>query len=626
MILPRPLLPALPLVLAACAGQAPPPADPSPARAANPSPPAAPAQVAAEEAPARSDEPPAVVVLRGRVNSLRMSWTNAERLLRATGGPPLPLSPDLLAMGMLGPAVAGVVDLDQPTDIAFFGERVDRFAVAVRVDQRAAPRLRQRFKLAPRKGMLHIEAVLGDEPDQEGGLPACAFVEDEDDAVRAVCASDEELLDLAGLYLARTQARAAQRGDMRLELNFSHFLPIIEREQQATPPKDRGEKAGQRMGKELLEDIGRVAFVGSWGRNEIEAEVEVGFPQPRAGLSLAMLSRPAASTPPPPAYMRLPKDASLALYAHGDGRALVPLRELVIGTIRDGLIEEGYDADLVKTMSDKAAGLFFTGGPLVAAAGMDRSRAEGAFAAWGKDATKGREGAFRALRAWTVFGVEEPAERWIHGLEELVKIGDEIDRRKIAAGKGGAAGASAKGADPKKPEESRERTTILKVAPPKGLPKGTLHMEMRSRPRAKDAPPPHTRHVYVVPDGSLTWLALGEDEAEVLTHLRASLEGAPARTIASMPELEWTRVAGATAGGFVTVAGANLLFTDDERDSDLAKAQATLAQLGAMPSRGDTVIPWLVTSEDMPPQGTRLRVQARLPIAAIADIASIFKP
>jgi hypothetical protein len=142
----------------------------------------------------------------------------------------------------------------------------------------------------------------------------------------------------------------------------------------------------------------------------------------------------------------------------------------------------------------------------------------------------------------------------------------------------------------------------------------------------KDAPPAHTRHVYVVPDGARTWFGIGENEADVVARLRATLEGAPARTIASMPEVEWTRTMGATAGGFVTVAGANLLFGDDERDADLVKAQATLAVLGALPTRGDTPIPWLVTSEDMAPRGTRVRVRARLPVSAITDIAQIAAP
>lgn len=577
----------------------------------------------ADAAPPRSDEAPADLLVSGRVGSLRMSWANTERLLRATGAPPLPMSPDLIAMGLLGPAVADVVDLDQPTEIAFFGEEMDQFAVVLRVRPRAAPRLREMFRLVPRRGMLQIAEVLVEVPDVQGGLPACAFVEDEDDGVRAVCASDEDLLDRAGLYLAHAHARGGARGgDVRVDLDFARFLPIVERQQKDDPPKDRAEATGQRMANELLADIGRVGLVGSWGKNEIEAEVEIGFSQPRSALSRAMVSRPAASTPPPASFLRLPKDASLALYAHGDARALQPLRDLMYGAVHDSLIDDGFDAPLVETLTKKAEELFFTGGPLVFAAGMDRAGAESALAAWSKDkgAAKGREGAYRAVRAWSVFGVEEPSARWVNGLEELVKLGDEIDRRHGATPGGAAPSATGK------PGENRERLTIVKGAPPKGLPKGTLHLEMRSRPRVKDAPPPHTRHVYVVPDGERTWLGLGENEAEILGRLRTTLEGAPARTIASMPELEWTRTTGATAGGFVTVAGANLLFADDERDTDLAELEGTLAQFGLLPSRGDTVIPWLVTSEDMSPKGTRLRVQAHLPVAAITDIAAIARP
>jgi hypothetical protein len=116
---------------------------------------------------------------------------------------------------------------------------------------------------------------------------------------------------------------------------------------------------------------------------------------------------------------------------------------------------------------------------------------------------------------------------------------------------------------------------------------------------------------------------MGEDEAGVIAHLRVALEGSPERTLAGLSEIDATRAAGAIAGGFVTVAGANLLMLDDTRDEHLTAAMDVVESLRVLPGRGETLIPFLLITEDTPKGGARMRAHTRLPITAIADIVKL---
>lgn len=590
------------------------------------------------------DTPPEGLVMQGRITNLRMSWANADRLLVANGGSPIGASPEVMALGFVGPALADIVDLGAPLDVGIFGEGSDRFVLSLGVDPDVAPRLGRLFTWEPEDGMLRITGTRGEESPFEPMLPACALTNpDEDTSQRLVCASDEDLLHEAGGYMGRKVAREPGEGDVRLELDASRLFADLANEA-SEPNESAAEAAGDALGKSFLRDIGRLSFVGAWGKNEIDAEMVLGFPRNGSAFSQVLTARPSAQTPPPSVFARLPRDAAVALYGQGaNARSLSPLRDELLRALLKDMVEEGYDQGLLDVFGEKVSALFFTGGPIAVAVGVDRAGAEKALVGFQKDEqpredepkpkdkpkAKGKEdpraAAFRALRSWTVVGVEEPFETWSRGLMAIIDAGNAVDAKKNGTSKAGAGGATTTPTKPGKKDKDRETTTILPVKPSPSAPKGSLHLEIRVKPLVPDAPPAHVTHMYVMADGSRTWIGVGEDEASVLARLSLTREGAPEKTIAGMPELDLTRTAGASAGGFFTLAGATQFFLDDDRDADLPIAAAKMQGLATLPSRGETIIPWVLVAEDEPRGGSRVRIKAHLVVPALADMMALSK-
>jgi hypothetical protein len=294
---------------------------------------------------------------------------------------------------------------------------------------------------------------------------------------------------------------------------------------------------------------------------------------------------------------------------------------------------------LLDVFSEKVSALFFTGGPMALALGVDRAAAEKALAGFRKDEpadepkpkdkpkAKGKDdrraAAFRSLRSWLVAGVEEPFETWSRGITAIVDAGNVLDAKKNGTSKAGAAQGGSVTAKPGNKDKDRETTNIVPAKPAAAAPKGSLHLEIRVRPLVADAPPAHVAHMYVVPDGSRTWIGVGEDEAALLARLALSREGAPEKTVAGMPELDLARASGASAGGFFTLAGATQFFLDSDRDAALPVAAEKMLGLSTLPSRGETVVPWVLVAEDDARGGSRVRVKARLVVSALADMIAL---
>jgi hypothetical protein len=570
----------------------------------------------AAPAPA-SIEAPEGMLASGRIENVRVSWDNVQRLLHRTSVGGIGADLETMVQVLVGADMAGLVDLDRPADVALFDGADERIALSMHLRPGAAARLRKSFALKERGGggLLYVTG------DREVGpvdpaTQACAFdVEDEDDPLVA-CAADEDLLEQAAPYFLRVLARVKSEDDISAQLDFAKLRPLLDDDDDDAPPKNRAEAEGSALGEGLIADLGLVGLAGSWGRNELTAEFSLGFAERRSPLTLAMTGRPRPDAPPPSSFLRLPRDAGLAFYAQGLTAAdLDPLRDVAVRALRADMLDEGYDAAKLEDFLGRLASLFLAGSPFALAAGVDRAGAEHALAAWDHDrkTPKTREAAFRSLRGWMVAGIEGDA--WSRGLADIVRLSNELDQLKNG-GKKPAGGAAVKGSS----TDDDEQTEGVIAAAPKDLPKGALHVEMRARPLAKDVRPAHTSHLYVVPDGARTWIGLGEDEAAMIARLKAAISGEPARTVAGMPELSDALVQGAMAGGYFTLAGAELLFTDDQRDAHLPAALSTLNQLGALPMRGDTVLPFVVLSEEMPPRGARLRARVRLPVQAIGDI------
>ena len=619
----HPLVPLLFAVGFSACGSSPPPVVAKPVAPAHA--PRVEVAVAPPEAPL-SDEAPKDLTARLHAENLEMSWKNSERLLRTLGVGGPNLTPDLLAMGLLGPSVGSVIDLAGPVDIAFFGTDFDRFAVSAPVASEMHPRLGKMFNLRPQRGLLRIMGTSGEEEGETvpGALGACAFVGVEDEAgARVVCAADEALLESAGLYLGRTVMRETRDGDVRLDVIGGNIFEQIANDASDGNTNDWAEAAGEQYALGFFRDIERLSLLGSWGKSHIEAEAVLGFRPNAAGFSQAISARVPLQSPSTASFVRLPKDSVIAVHGHaGNAQALVPMRDQFMRAFKGEMEDDNYDPLMLDSFNKQVSALFFTGGSYAFAYGIDRPGAEKALAAYAKDKKKPalRAAAFKSLRGWSMFAVDEPTEKWAKGIEELVRVGNELDRKR----NGGLAITST---TPVKGRNADDRTsTILSVvAPPAALPKGSLHVEIRSKPLKTDAPPAYTKHVYVVPDGSRTWIGLTEDEAPMLARLRAAREGTSEQTIAGVPELANAASQGAVAAGFFSLAGGAFLFLDDDRDAMLDKAVHDVEDLAALPGHGDGIIPFQIVSEDVQSGGGRARMKAKLSLPVLGDIAEMAK-
>jgi hypothetical protein len=301
-------------------------------------------------------------------------------------------------------------------------------------------------------------------------------------------------------------------------------------------------------------------------------------------LTSVLLDAPVA--PPPAAFFRLPADAEVALFAHAPAAA-------DIAGLRASLLDEGArfldegctPAETAETRSHLDA-LLFTGGTVAMAAGFDRRSLEGAAAAAKDEAALGALEA--ADRAWFVLGFEEPSARWVENVSWLARH---------ACGPSGT------------------RAKVGKPSARLGLPAGAVEIV---EPKSTSG-----KFTLVVPDGaSRTWLAIGDDEAALASHVRVALRGATDATLAGRPGLAQLRGA-ATFGGFVTAMGAGWVAGHGEPQ---ALRAATLAAR-ALPTGGRTPIPFrgsVVRAE----AGTSGSVSVRVALdgSALGDLLSVFQP
>jgi hypothetical protein len=458
-------------------------------------------------------------------------------------------------------------------------------------------------------------------------LPSCGFVTDAASRTRLLCATSDELLDKVCSYLARVLPLQPLGTDARVEFSVPRLLGLMPPDKQDDEERT-GERTGRELGKHFLEDIQRFAVGGTFRSTALDVELDLVTPSRKSLLTKVLTTTSSADVPPPPSFFRLPLDASLAFYTHGATSSdLAPLRDELLNAIHQGMREDGYDADLLAEISRTTSGLFFTGGPFVVGAGMNRAAAEKALVSLhdGKRSPQAVEEARRGLSSWVVIGLDEPPERWIAGVREFMRLDQALTRKLSSIGAPAKTpGPPGAGAERKKKKDRQERTVLVEVAAPGALPRGTLHLESRAKPIAKDGPLPHAEHIYVVADGSRTWIGIGGRDADLIERLRVVLHAPAEKTLAEAVGIEPIKVAGAFAGGFFTLAsGAMMIRLKNEKESDLEPSRIDLEKLGALPSRGDTVIPWLLLSEPGSAGTVRTRMQIRLPMDALADIVQL---
>ncbi|WP_437992083.1 hypothetical protein [Sorangium sp. So ce145] len=609
-------------LLTACAGApapqrapvAPLPAAPRPAAAA-------PAVAAAQPASA-----PAELAFVLRIAHPKRTWDNAAQLL--------PSSALVFTMGStdptkmlepaVGPDLAGIVDLDRPIDVAFLGTTADHAVASLSVAEQEVPRLADRFvlkELAGHPGLLRVERARNAEPDEEAPPWACAFDPGERrDGARLLCGEDVEDIEAAAAYLVQVVAREPLDADARIELSERTLRQAVEEASAAGDADEDDGRAGA-LGEELaagfLRDIAGLNVDLTWGRADVEVGLTLRFASRRSPLTLALAPAAAQDAAPPPAFFRLPADTAVAFHTQGASRAeLAPLREAVFKALRDDMIDEGYDEARLDQVLDRLEALALTGGPLVVGAGANGAAAEKALAAYQRDkgAPRARKAARLALQGWVLASVEEPAQTWISGVKELLQRGDELDRFKRSAPKDGA----------RKDDEDKQHTTHAIVRAPASLPAGTLHVELRSKPLTKDAPPAHTTHLYVVPAGPRTWLGVSEDDAALVARLRVAVDpGRDEGTLGAAPDMDVLRRRGTLAGGLFSLAGLTLLMANGDTPEALDEAAEDLAALAALPARGGVATPIAVTSEVLGSGAARVDVRVRLTRAGIQDAIAL---
>lgn len=619
----------LPLVLAAACGGTPPPAQPPSGLTAPPTRPLIeqPAQVAAAaEEPLPPPEAPQNLTAVVRVADPQRTWGDATRLLGATPFGMLlmgmaQMGPDMLAEEALGPALANVVDLEQPLDVAVLDTSGDSFVVSLAVREREVPRLHERFVLKEERGLLRVDGVRGAEPEAKKLPMSCAIDPgDRRGSARVVCAPQRDGLE-AARYLVQVIAREPIDTDIRLELRAPALAKLLEEENVGLEggDDDSVSRMGRALGQGFLRDLEGLTLDQRWVGQDIELGLGLRFSGRRSPLTLALVPDAKAAAPPPPSFFRMPRDAGFAFYTRGASRdELAPLRGLLFDALLADSVEDGYDRAKMKPFLDRLAGLILTGGPLVISTGLDRPAAEKALAAYDekKTAPKVRESARRAIGGWVLIGLEEQPGPWIDGLRELVKLNGEIDKGKRKPAPGSAAA--------KRDEERKEDTTWVLGRAPASLPSGTLHIELRTKPLKKDAPPAHTGHFYAVPDGGRLWLGSGEDDAAVIARLKAALDPAQgAQTLGAAPEIAPLRQPGSTTGGFLSIYGAAALIASGDTPEALDEASRRIGGLGTLPARGTTPILWTIGSEVLPSGAARWGLRFRMPSAAIQDLITL---
>ncbi|WP_437735356.1 hypothetical protein [Sorangium sp. So ce1335] len=623
----------LPIALiTACAG--------APAPQHGPVAPLPPSPSAARAQPAPAAAQP-VTAPEGLSSVLRVadplrSWTHITQLVASTPAGAMllvagPMGPEMLLEQALGPALADVVDLGKPIDVAWFGitESASRVVFSLSVAEQEVPRLHDLFVLREHRGMLRVESARDEEPDEEPDEKApplvCAFEPgDRRGSARLLCAQGAEELDAAAPYLVKVVGREPIEADARIEVTEWALREIVKSEADADDDDGHAGALGEELSGALLRDLESVSMDLRWGRAEVDVGFSVRFAGRRSPLTLALAPVVAPDAAPPPAFLRLPGDTAIGFYTQGASRAeLTPLREGLLRALRDDWLDDGYDAATLDRVIQRLDTLALAGGPLVMGVGGDRAAADRAIAAYqaSKGAARAQKAARRAMQSWILVAVEEPAETWIPAVKELLLLGDELDRRKASPQAAGGAGAPSGAPEGRaRKDEESEHTTHAIVRAPAALPAGTLHVELRSRPLTKGAPPAHTTHLYVVPAGQRTWFGLGDDDAAVVARLRIAVDaGRDERTLGAAPGLEALRQPGTLAGGVFSLAGLALVAARGDTKETIEEAAEELAKLAGLPSRGEVPIPIAVTSEVLGSGAARVTARARLPMAAIHD-------
>jgi hypothetical protein len=581
---------ALLLAMAACGGNAPPPQAPAIARPVAPVTPPPPVDLSAVPEPA-------ALVVTGRFAKLSASLATAHGWTKL----PMPQSEQVTEL-LTSEAVGPIVDLDQPIDFAVAvvgsGSRMKdltALSAAVKDPEKVKATLGERYKLVPGdNGVLLIQGLgkpsrAADDdsdddkrsPDEHDASRTCELAPAFGDApVRLVCGFTPKALAELGPWLTRTATRGPSTGDLHVDVHMKPLQPTIA-DQKRLIGMILGSVIGGRLGLSSLRNLAVALgsdladFAGDL--DGLSADVTLGDAGAQAAVTLklsgstSVLARiatghPDRSGPAPAAFWQLPGDADIAMFNRGlDEAELAKGRDLVLGAVGGALGESGVkDADRKAIVA--ALAKLVSPAAMVYGSGIDAEAVRKALAtekgltiqSEPTEKEEAKRQTVEAFLGWRVIELEEPSTRMTAGLKELAAA---IGRPSVGA----AYREKLKDAVP-------PALRSLPVPRTAGLPTGAQHFVLELHtlerkapaPRPGKPPPPAKKplgplkpllvHLFVVPDGHRTWLAVGGDETVTASRLAMTL-GPGGDKLAAHAALAPLKDASIGAGGFFTARG-----------------------------------------------------------------------
>jgi hypothetical protein len=626
--------------LAACGGEAPPPAVPaSPVASAAVAPPAPPPDLGPVAEPeglvvfARATKPSAALTVAG-------GWA----------GLPMPNSDDLGRL-LAGESVGNLVDLDQPIDfaLALRGRSLSgAMAAAVRSMDDAKKAL-SKYTLTPGEGgVLKVEGLgkpLGSDDDQTGGearvcelAPAFGAA-----TARLVCAESDEALKALGPWLVRGATRLTFPADVHVEARLAPVRPLVDGMRRALPmlagaalhihksdvPEiNESFRAAIEDVADFTSDCDTIALDTMLGDAQGVATLSAQFRSTTSLIARLAVAHPERADAPPAAFWKLPTDSDAAFFHRGIDAADFDkthdrISRLIAGLLRrEGLAEP--DGAALRDATMHALDLMF--GKSWYGKGIDAAAADKALAAIrgvkaGDDAA--REEAERVaaeeMAGWNVIGMDVPESKLVDLAKEAVAAWSRP---------GVAKWAKTKFPDGPLP--------TIKITPaPKSLGKDAVHVEVtvhrehpadpKTKKRAKPGKP-LVLHALILPAGaSSSWFVSAGDLDLAVAKASELLAGSS--TLASRPGLAPLKDAHVTSAGFGTARGVALqdsfLWVLATRWSALSRGP--LAALETAPDHGVTPVLFQVTAQPgsaTAPAGT-FSATVTIPKEAIASLVSL---
>ena len=529
-----------------------------------------------------------------------------------------------------GAHVGAIIDLDQPIDLAFTDVDPDGgvkvAASGVLPDLATARGMLEREFLWKPIGSGVVRLELRPDMADDDSKKTC-MVLPAPGGSRLVCGDATDSVERLGPYLARTMTRLKATDDLRVEV-FPRQIKAAKDDADSHSSfrsSDPADKVLEELTGKMADDVASVVFGVSFDGTTVDFRTHAKFAATTSPLSRALVGLGAPGAPPA-AFDHLPGDAFFASYGRGATAAdLEPLRRVLVGGLRDFNLRDGYSAEQNDAVIAPLQKVLFTGGPWVLAFGNPPDRARSALDAYidgGKTTQAARVKARIGSSGWMVAGVEEPASAWTSAVRALV-----------------AADAVKPAHKPQTKRPVEHMSTHLYVTPVPAalrLPAGTLHVELRTAPNPVwvaanprpsswlvDSYPPHTEHVFIVPDGARTWLAGSEDPALAAMKAKAALSGAPASgTLASRADLAAFRAIPASVAGFAAVTAFASMVSDGATDSDLRRARKVLDGLSRMTNAGSTPVPWTLGATAAPGTAGDVQIRVLFPVSIALEAAA----